>query len=194
CSPTPLCLFHSQTEYIFGLVALLAEAFLFFFHLHGRTPVDIYVHMLLAGMILVSIGAGVCEVLQSHQPTWLLMRNLGILVQGTWFWQVGAVLYPAARWMPTWNELAKESMPRAANLFCYHILIDFMAMVLIACGMSFLYGRPLRRGLAGDHIVMPPAERREQHIPDTQMIDPQDEEEEHEMWRNPTTVEVDRAH
>lgn len=86
------CLRHSQTEYVFGLVALLAEAFLFFFHLHGRTPVDVYVHMLLAGMIVLSILAGLCEMLRPHQPTWLLMRNLGILVQGTWFWQASCLL------------------------------------------------------------------------------------------------------
>ncbi|VDP77669.1 unnamed protein product [Echinostoma caproni] len=173
-----------QTEFVFGLVALLAEAFLFFFHLHGRTPVDVYVHMLLAGMILVSILAGVGEVLQPRQLVWLLVRNLGILVQGTWFWQVGAVLYPAAWWMPTWNELAKESVPRAANLFCYHILIDFMAMIVIACSLNALYGQSRGR-FPAVRIPMPAVGQ--QHSSDAHMIDPN---EEHEMWRSSTMVET----
>lgn len=112
--------------------------------------------------------------------------------------QVGAVLYPAAWWMPTWDEVAKESMPRAVNLFCYHILIDFMAVISIACGMSLIYGRPVSHRMIGDHIPMPPIERDEQHSHDDQMISPQEvtgpdgdeEENEREIWRNPTATDI----
>lgn len=42
--------------------------------------------------------------------------------------------------MPRWNELAEESLPGAANLFCYHLLIDFMGVVLIAIVCSLQWG------------------------------------------------------
>ncbi|KAG5448897.1 Transmembrane protein 45B, partial [Clonorchis sinensis] len=130
-----------QVEYVFNFVALLSEGFLFLFHLHGRTPLDIYLHMLLLGMILLAIISGFAEVYMRDQPIYAIVRNWSILVQGTWFWQVGAILYPAASWMPVWDGISKESIPAAANLFCYHLLVDFVGIVLLASVMSLRLGR-----------------------------------------------------
>ncbi|TGZ73803.1 hypothetical protein CRM22_001322 [Opisthorchis felineus] len=130
-----------QVEYVFNFVALLSEGFLFLFHLHGRTPLDIYLHMLLLGMILLTIICGFAEVYMRDQPIYAIVRNWSILVQGTWFWQVGAILYPVASWMPVWDGMRKESIPAAANLFCYHLLADFVGIVLLASVMSLRLGR-----------------------------------------------------
>ncbi|KAF6768324.1 hypothetical protein AHF37_10910, partial [Paragonimus kellicotti] len=96
-----------QVEYIFSFVALMCEGFLFVFHLHGRTPLDIYLHMLLSGMILATIMVGLSEVIHTQQLVYALMRNWCLLVQGTWFWQVGAILYPTTSWMPVWDGFGK---------------------------------------------------------------------------------------
>lgn len=125
-----------QVEYIFSFVALLCEGFLFAFHLHGRTPLDVFLHMLLLGSILISIVAGLFEVSNPDKPLFALLRCWGLLAQGTWFWQVGAILYPITYWMPKWDELANHSIPQAANLFCYHLLIDLSTIVLLAAAMS----------------------------------------------------------
>ncbi|CAH8583443.1 unnamed protein product [Dicrocoelium dendriticum] len=146
-----------QVEYMFSLVALLCEGFLFAFHLHGRTPVDVFLHMLLLGAILISIVAGMFEVHNPDKPLFALLRCWGLLVQGTWFWQVGAILYPITYWMPRWDELAKQSMPRAANLFCYHLLIDFTAIVLLAAVMSYRIGRIKTSNLSREaNFIYPP--------------------------------------
>ncbi|KAF8570262.1 hypothetical protein P879_01771 [Paragonimus westermani] len=140
-----------QVEYIFSFVALLCEGFLFVFHLHGRTPLDIYLHMVLSGAILATIMAGLGEVIQMQQPIYALMRNWFLLVQGTWFWQVGAILYPVASWMPLWDGFAKQSIPRAANLFCYHLLIDFVVILVLASVMSLRLGCITARSTVKGH-------------------------------------------
>ncbi|KAF5403929.1 Transmembrane protein 45B [Paragonimus heterotremus] len=141
-----------QVEYIFSFVALMCEGSLFLFHLHGRTPLDIYLHMLLLGMILATTVTGLSEVIHTQQPVHALMRNWCLLVQGTWFWQVGAILYPVASWMPLWDGSAKQSIPRAANLFCYHLLINFVAMLALASVMSLRLGCVTTRSTGKRHM------------------------------------------
>ncbi|KAA3676944.1 uncharacterized protein DEA37_0002823 [Paragonimus westermani] len=145
------CFNFRQVEYIFCLVSLLCEGFLFLFHLHGRTPLDVYVHMLLLGMITATIMVGFGEIVCMNQPIYTLIRNWCLLVQGTWFWQVGAILYPTTSWMPLWDELAKQSIPRAANLFCYHLLIDFVVILVLASVMSLRLGYVTARSTGKGH-------------------------------------------
>ncbi|KAL7057283.1 hypothetical protein AAHC03_019394 [Spirometra sp. Aus1] len=51
--------------------------------------------------------------------------------------QVGAILYPPISWLPMWDELAVESIPRAANLFCQHVLLVFACVLLTATVMGY---------------------------------------------------------
>nr|CAH8842228.1 unnamed protein product [Trichobilharzia regenti] len=120
-----------ESEYLFNMIALLGEFFLFMFHLHGRSPLDIYLHLLLAGMIVLAVGISLAELMAPREPVYGLMRCWTYLMQGTWFWQVGAILYPKFSWMPTWNENAIESLPAAANLFAYHMLANLFAIIVI---------------------------------------------------------------
>ncbi|CAH8526200.1 unnamed protein product [Heterobilharzia americana] len=133
-----LCIFYGvlkipiQSEFLFNMIALFAELFLFLFHLHGRSSLDVYLHLLLCGMIVLAIGISFAELVSPHEPIYGLVRNWTILMQGTWFWQVGAILYPKFSWMPTWDQTATESIPAATNLFAYHMLANFFAIILIA--------------------------------------------------------------
>ncbi|CAL8108712.1 unnamed protein product [Calicophoron daubneyi] len=142
-----LCIFYKfldlplQTEHILSMTALLNEFLLFLLHLHGRTQLDVYIHMLLAGMIVLSLVAELFELISPKKVALPLIRWWGFLVQGTWFWQVGAILYPVASWMPTWDEQARQDRVRAANLFAYHLLIDFVVILIFAIPMSLKLGR-----------------------------------------------------
>ncbi|KAF6773149.1 hypothetical protein AHF37_09300 [Paragonimus kellicotti] len=63
--------------------------------------------------------------------------------------------------MPVWDELAKQSIPRAANLFCYHLLIDFAVILVLASAMSLRLGcvtaHSAGKGYMGDvtHMTRP---------------------------------------
>ncbi|CAH8528351.1 Transmembrane protein 45B [Schistosoma haematobium] len=133
-----LCIFYGifkiplQSEYLFHGIALWGELFLFLFHLHHRNPLDVYLHLLLTGMIILGILVSVVELLNPHEPIYGLIRSWTYLMQGTWFWQVGAILYPKTSWMPEWDQQAKQSIPAAANLFAYHMLGNSVAIILIA--------------------------------------------------------------
>ncbi|KAF5403930.1 Transmembrane protein 45B [Paragonimus heterotremus] len=165
-----------QVEYIFCFVALLCEGFLFLFHLHGRTPLDVYVHMLLLGMIIITIMIGFGEIACMNQPIYTLIRNWCLLVQGTWFWQVGAILYPTTRWMPLWDELAKQSIPRAANLFCYHLLIDFAVILVLASVMSLRLGCITARSTGEGHMGVATHMTRPVHTVEENVVEMQEAE------------------
>nr|CAH8842298.1 unnamed protein product [Trichobilharzia regenti] len=120
-----------QSEYFFTFMALLGEFFLFMFHLHGRSPLDVYIHLLLAGMVALGVVLLLCELIAPHQPVYGIMRSWTYLMQGTWFWQIAATLYPTSSWMPIWNHSAPQSLASAANSFAYHMVANFFAIILI---------------------------------------------------------------
>ncbi|CAL8108709.1 unnamed protein product [Calicophoron daubneyi] len=149
------------------------------------TPVDTYVHMLLAGVIIVQIASNIVELFCPDKPVFALIRIWGYLVQGTWFWHVGAILYPAASFMPIWDEYLKESAVGVCNLFCYHLLIDFAAIIVFAIPMSLRLGRMdaskansrmefMGRISRPSEEVQPSTVREEAHVIE--------ESEETEMW------------
>ncbi|CAH8523871.1 unnamed protein product [Schistosoma margrebowiei] len=158
-----LCIFYRiikipiQSEYLFHGIALWGELFLFLFHLHHRNPLDVYLHLLLTGMIILGILVSVLELLNPHEPIYGLIRSWTYLMQGTWFWQVGAILYPKTSWMPEWDQQAKQSIPAAANLFAYHMLGNFVAIILIAIPVMIR----TKVGLMSDETMRKRLSRRE---------------------------------
>ncbi|VDL61044.1 unnamed protein product [Hymenolepis diminuta] len=128
------------TNYFFNFLALATELVLFAFHLHGRTPTDIYVHVILIYALIILIPVGVYEAVHPYSLLAGLVRNLLLIVQGTWFWQVGAILYPPLAALPRYDELAIESIPRVTNIFIWHIIIVFGFI----CFTATVMGIPLR--------------------------------------------------
>lgn len=114
----------SKIEYAFGMLAFSIEAFLFGFHLHGKDPVDIYLHVIL---IYAIFGCIFCTMLEFNNPKRIIYtygRILFTILQGTWFWQVGFMLYP-----PTDNPKFQWDLSDHGNImvitvfFCWHVLI-----------------------------------------------------------------------
>ncbi|CDS38235.1 Transmembrane protein 45B [Echinococcus multilocularis] len=132
--------FFRCCDYFFNFLAIVTECVLFAFHLHGRTPTDIYVHTILIYVLIVLIVVGLCEVVFLHSLTAGLLRSVIIIAQGSWFWQVGAILYPPLPSLPAWDELAIESIPRSTNIFIWHVICVFGFVCLTAAIM----GIPLR--------------------------------------------------
>ncbi|KAM7538946.1 hypothetical protein Aperf_G00000059038 [Anoplocephala perfoliata] len=133
--------FPKCCDYFFNFLALVTEAILFAFHLHGRTPTDVYVHTILIYALIILIVVGICEVVYPQSLLAGLVRSLIIIVEGTWFWQVGAILYPPIAALPVFDEMAIESIPRTTNIFIWHVIIIFGFICIVATVM----GIPLRK-------------------------------------------------
>jgi hypothetical protein len=75
-------------EYMTLMISLSVEAVLFFYHLHGRTPLDVHVHQLLILTVLVCLLSVCVESFKRDNVLFSAFRAFASLLQGTWFIQV----------------------------------------------------------------------------------------------------------
>ncbi|KAM5281147.1 transmembrane protein 45A-like [Ctenodactylus gundi] len=111
--------------------ALFVESFVFQIHTHGREMLDIFIHQLL---VLASFLAGVVAFMEFliHNNVLLeLLRSSLMLLQGSWFWQIGFVLYPPSG-VPKWDLADHDSCMFLAICFCWHY-----ALAYIILGMNY---------------------------------------------------------
>lgn len=120
-----------KIEYAMGIMAFSVEAFLFAFHLHGRDPLDVYIHVLLVYAI---VGCIIFACLEAYNPKQVLFtygRILFTILQGTWFYQVGFMLYP-----PTDNPAFHWDLNKHTNImiatvsYCWHVMLIILALFI----------------------------------------------------------------
>ncbi|XP_043240847.1 transmembrane protein 45A-like [Amphibalanus amphitrite] len=85
-------------EYVLAVMALAAEALLFAFHGHGSSELEMLVHHLMLYVVLATGAAAAAEGIWRHRVLPALGRCFFFLLQGTWFLQVGVMLYPPSGW------------------------------------------------------------------------------------------------
>ena len=134
----------SKFEKPFGALAFFIEGFLFYFHTHGRNDLDIHIHLMLVVAIFICFLATLGEVWYKDDQLFYLIRVVFTLLQGTWFWHVGIVLY----WPPggeTWDPEDHLNVMFTTVFFTWHLAIDMLillfvygitALILKACGFS----------------------------------------------------------
>ncbi|GAB6032935.1 hypothetical protein CHUAL_012129 [Chamberlinius hualienensis] len=127
-------------QYLTLIMAFFSEGFLFYNHVHGRSPMDIQLHMFL----LVAIGLCVFCVLAElrHQYSHLagISRGYFLLLQGTWFYHTGFVLYPPTNFSK-WDEENHHQMMFITLDFIWHLMADLIVVILI----SILMARRMRK-------------------------------------------------
>jgi hypothetical protein len=77
-----------------GMMAFSVEALLFGFHLHGRDQIDVQLHVLLEITILMCIFCCILEYINQNNILFTYGRIIFVMLQGTWFWEIGFILYP----------------------------------------------------------------------------------------------------
>ena len=134
-------------DYASMLLALMAEGLLFKFHLHGRTDLDVLVHTLLLYGIAANMVSVMVEMRYRHNVLSPLTRAYFLLLQGTWFWQVGWILYPPFDSSAHWDEEDHEQMMIATMMFAWHAIADVLIMLVIGAGVAFVQKRfsPFRK-------------------------------------------------
>nr|XP_033773237.1 transmembrane protein 45B-like isoform X2 [Geotrypetes seraphini] len=116
-------------------LALFAEGFLFYFHVHNRPELDQHIHTLL--LIAIFGGAFIIflEVfIRDHVVLELFCTSL-LILQGTWFWQIGFVLFPPSGG-PEWKQTDHNNIMFITMCFCWHYLI---ALIVTAINYYLVY-------------------------------------------------------
>eukprot|EP00096_Caligus_rogercresseyi_P015911 TRINITY_DN8403_c0_g1_i1.p1 TRINITY_DN8403_c0_g1~~TRINITY_DN8403_c0_g1_i1.p1 ORF type:complete len:306 (+),score=33.16 TRINITY_DN8403_c0_g1_i1:41-919(+) len=108
-------------DYIFGALAFGGETLLFYWHLHGRNTLDIYVHTFLVYACLSCTLLTIFEIVKRNNFSLFLLRNASIILQGTWFYHVGFILYPISENIH-WDPNSHRDLMLIPIYFILHVL------------------------------------------------------------------------
>ena len=81
CSTSVVCFSIDDCLFVFA-------GFLFLYHLHGRSMLDVHVHQLLLYAVFGEALVAFLEVFHRGNILLELLRCTFTLLQGSWFWQV----------------------------------------------------------------------------------------------------------
>ncbi|XP_063167207.1 transmembrane protein 45B-like [Candoia aspera] len=132
---------HSLTKMPIGLdrfmlsISFFVEGFLFYFHVSHRPMLDQHIHSMLLTAIFASAATSLIQAFMRDNMILDLFASTLAVLQGTWFWQIGFVLYPP--WgEPKWDENNHENIMFITMCFCWHYAI---AILIIAANYSLVY-------------------------------------------------------
>ncbi|XP_054933895.1 transmembrane protein 45B-like [Dermacentor andersoni] len=114
--------FPPYTDYVVLLLAVTVEGLLFHFHLHGRDQLDVLVHTLLVYTIAAEAACILVEMCRPRSVLASLGRACFCLLQATWLWQIGFILYSPLPEHPPWDVHSHSDMMLAASVFTWHIV------------------------------------------------------------------------
>lgn len=147
------CPLPPDMDYIAMAMAVTCEFILFKFHLHGRTDLDVLLHTLLLYAVGASIISVLLEMKYRNSVICTLARAYFTLLQGTWFWQVGWILYPPFESSFRWNQNDHEQMMIATMIFAWHAAVDMLLLLGIGGAVAALH-RKFGTYLDDDTIAM----------------------------------------
>ena len=141
-------------DYALGIVAFTVEGFLFAFHLHSRAPLDIHLHTLLVYAICGCVLSTCLEFARPEQVLFTYGRILFTFLQGTWFWQIGFILYPPFESAAfKWNRCDHEQIMTATMNFCLHVLIILTGLLVQMCVINCLYNKSKQLKSQWDELI-----------------------------------------
>ena len=124
--------YHQMTpkyfSYISAALALMVEGLLFKFHIHGRAELDAGIHTLIVYASFLSVVALLIELQLPHSLLAGLARSYFYLLQGTWFWQVGYILYASSE---SWIQDNHDHIMLAKLIFTWHMGAIFVLQLVI---------------------------------------------------------------
>ncbi|KAL7673442.1 hypothetical protein ACOME3_008300 [Neoechinorhynchus agilis] len=144
--------FHNELSrsiiYCLYIFAFFNEAFLFACHLHGRNPLDRFVHeVVVLAATLCGLG-GIWELNDRGSILPILVRSFCVLLQGTWFCHVGVLIHASAKSTNanrSINEEAAKIMETAVAV-TWHSIFD---MLIVGCLFAMGKHRTLPRTASG---------------------------------------------
>ncbi|BFZ10164.1 hypothetical protein BsWGS_13203 [Bradybaena similaris] len=129
-----------KTDFASMMIALLVEALLFLSHVHGRSQLDTHIHMLLVYVILATVVVMALEARFSHSAILGMARAYLLMLQGSWFWAVGIILYGHGK-NDGWDGDSADSVMHSSIYFSWHCAAHFILLVLLNAGIYCLQRR-----------------------------------------------------
>ncbi|XP_076311395.1 transmembrane protein 45B-like [Tachypleus tridentatus] len=120
-----------DSDYVSMVMALSVEALLFHFHLHGRSDMDVHVHTLLLYTVVASAAVLIVEINHRDNVSVVFLRAFFTFLQGTWFYQIGFILYnPISDALP-WDQNNHQQIMLVTAIFAWHMAAITVFMGLI---------------------------------------------------------------
>ncbi|XP_072577919.1 transmembrane protein 45A isoform X1 [Vulpes vulpes] len=141
--------------------ALFVEAFIMYNHTHGREMLDIFVHQLLVLAVFVTGLIAFLELFIRTSITVELLRTSFILLQGSWFWQIGFVLYPPSGG-PAWDTMDHNNVMFLTICFCWHYALNMVVVGMIYAFVTWLVKSRLTRFCPSEVGLLKNAEREQE--------------------------------
>ncbi|XP_047442139.1 transmembrane protein 45A [Mugil cephalus] len=138
-------------------IAFFNEGFLFLYHLHGRTMLDVHVHQLLLFAVFGQAVVAFLEVFHRGNIILELLRCTLTVLQGTWFWEIGFVLYPPHG--PEWDLTDHNNMMFITMCYSWHLAFAMLAVSALFCTVSCVVRSRLKRTPPMEMGLLKPRDR-----------------------------------
>ncbi|XP_064635161.1 transmembrane protein 45B-like [Lineus longissimus] len=122
-----------NTDYVFFLLAFLAQGFLQYNSLYGTPIVEEQLHLLI---VYICFGTALCLLAEMRWPKNVLFalgRAFLVLLLGTWTFQISAILCnPMPMKVFNWDMKDPKLLLSVTEMFACHVWFIFIGMVLVA--------------------------------------------------------------
>lgn len=119
----------AKLEYVTGILAFGVEAYLFAFHLHGKDALETHIHVLLVYSIIGCALFCCLEWYNQHEVLFTYGRIICTILQGTWFWQIGFILYGDEVGLEHWDPTSHDQIMIITMSFCWHIFFIIVGLL-----------------------------------------------------------------
>ena len=118
-------------DYVVWLLAIFVEGLLFKNHVHGMDAMETLVHTLLIYSIAIMAVGFVLEMIWRENVLMSIFKSYFALVQGTWFWQVGFILYAPVSGGLAWSPDDENSLLLVTMVYTWHHAVDLFIILII---------------------------------------------------------------
>ncbi|XP_035300000.1 transmembrane protein 45A-like isoform X2 [Cricetulus griseus] len=124
--------------------AFFGQAFIMYNHTHGRFTMDVFLHKLLVLATFLSGLVSFMEILIKNNITLELIRASLIILQGTWLWQMGFVLYNPTGGFE-WDLTDHQNNMLLTIYFCLHCIFAYITIGVNYAVITWLVKWRLRK-------------------------------------------------
>lgn len=122
-------------------LAFAVELLLFNYHLHGRSDVDVRLHVLMLYAVAGCVITTLLAFRWRHSLLAAYARAYSLLLQGTWFVHVGVMLYPPWPSLSSEDADKEELLMLSTMMFAWHAAADAVVMFVVCCVARAFYDR-----------------------------------------------------
>ncbi|GFO42142.1 transmembrane protein 45b [Plakobranchus ocellatus] len=128
---------------VISSMAFLTEVQQFVSHLHGRTPVDVRLHLLQASVAAFTVMILAAEARFRQSVELPVIRALLLILQGTWMCHLMLILYHPLGLQP-WDLYSDHSVAMVSLMFAWHVILLVIFVFVVNLGFVYLYSSSMR--------------------------------------------------